>query len=111
MTSRLSGVPACPVAVLPVVLTVGSQTTRQRQRIAGLGVPALQLQRPAEAEEGVVVGRCAPDDRLELLLGLAEAAGAEERPAQGLPDRRLVRLEVARPLQRDGGGVAVAVLQ
>src|SRR4051794_8402005 len=104
-------VAARAVPVFPVVRAVRAQAAGERERIARLRVAALQLQRAAEAEQRVVVRRRALDHGLELLLGLAEATGAEQGAAERLAHRGLVRLQVARPLQRDGGGVAVAVLQ
>src|SRR4029079_17190239 len=69
------------------------------------------LQRAAQAELGVVIGRAMLDDRTELRGGLLVALGAEERAAEGFPDRVLVELELARAGQRDRCSVEVALLQ
>src|SRR3954451_13118948 len=69
------------------------------------------LQRAAQAELGVVVGRAVLDDRTELRSGLLVALGAEERAAQGFADRVLVGLQLARAPQRDRGSMEVALLQ
>ena len=71
----------------------------------------MQLQRAAEAEERVVVGRRVLDDGLELRGRLAVAPRAEQRAAERLADRGLVGLEVAGARQRHDGGVEVAVLE
>src|SRR3954454_8663549 len=88
-----SGRPApAQVQVLAVVPAVGTKKRRLGERGALLGVAAHQLQRPAQAEERVVVRRRVVVDRLELLGRLAVAARAEERPAERLPDRGFVGL-------------------
>jgi hypothetical protein len=79
--------------------------------VTSLGVTAEELERAAEAEQRVVVRGRLLDDRLELGGRLLVALRAKERAPQRLADRRLVRLQVARTGQRDGGGVEVTVLQ
>ena len=78
-----------------------------------------RLARPAEAlqalAEGVVrVVRRGIDleHRLERLARALGLGGVEVRPAEGLEDRRLARLQPRRPLQHDRGlGVVVALEQ
>src|SRR4051812_24876695 len=67
--------------VLPVVPALGAQLRRQGGRVARLAVAAEELERAAPAEEGVVVGRRAGDDRLELRGRLAVALRVEQRAA------------------------------
>src|SRR3954468_19876692 len=97
--------------VLAVVLALRLEVGGQRQRVARLGVAAHALQGAAEAEQRVVVGRRVLHNGLELLGRLAQPSGAEQRPTVGLADRVLVRREVARAAERDGGGVVVALLE
>src|SRR3954451_1557663 len=77
--------------------------------MARFGVPAELLERAAEAEHGVIVGRSVLDDGLELLAGLVEAPRAEVRAPERLADGVLARFEVSRPAQRHDGGVEVAL--
>src|SRR5688572_16736890 len=74
-----------------------------------LGVPALLLERAAERVMGVVVGGRELEHGAELGLRLGPALDPEVRDAERLADRRLVRLEPLRLLERDGrlGGHAV----
>src|SRR5579875_2145869 len=100
-----------PVAVHPVVPAARLQARRERERAPRLGVAAEQLQAPPQAEEREVVRRRAVDDRLELGGRLLVAPGAEQRAAERLADRRLVRLEVARPRERNHRLVVVATVE
>src|SRR3954451_17833493 len=77
--------------------------------MARFGVPAALLERGAEAEQGVIVGRRVLGDGLELLAGVVEALRAEVRAAERLANRVLARLEVACPAQRDDGSMEVAL--
>jgi hypothetical protein len=64
-------------------------------------------QRQAQPEPGIVLGRIVLDDPSEALGGLAEMPGAEQRPAQGLPDTRRLRLGLGGSEQQlDCGGGA-----
>src|SRR5687767_1836192 len=93
------------IPVVAVVAAVRAQVRGERQRVAGLGVPAEELERAAQAEQRVVVRRRLLDHRLELGGRLLVALRAEQRPAQRLADRRLVRLEVACAGERDCRGM------
>ena len=106
---------AAPCAVpVDAVVARGPAAVRRRARAACAppsGGPA-RMQRAAEAEERVVVGRRALDDGLELAPRGLELARAEVGPAERLADRGLVRLEVARPCASGTvGGVEVAGLE
>jgi hypothetical protein len=76
-----------------------------------LRVTALLLERAAQRVVGVVVGRRELEHRTELALGLAPALDAEVRDPERLADRRFVRLEPLRLLERDGGLRGHALLQ
>src|SRR5205814_2037022 len=68
-----------------------------------LGRPPLALERAAECVMRVVVGRREHlDDRAELALSVLPPRQAEVRDSEGFPDRRLLRLELLRPLERHG---------
>src|SRR5206468_9755266 len=64
-----------------------------------------------DAEVGVVVHRVELQDLLELRPGGLDPLGAEVGPGQGLPDRSLLRFEVAGPLQGDDGGMGVPAVE
>src|SRR5829696_8581175 len=91
----------CAVPVDAVVAPVRAQSGGQRERLPRVLRTAQLEQRAAEAEEGVVVGRRALDERLELGPGGLELGRAEVRAAERLTDRGLVRIEVAGLGQRD----------
>ena len=92
---------AHPIAVEPVVGAVRAHAERERQVPARAAAVAELLERAAEAEVGVVVGRAALDHGRELVRGAAVAAAAEVRAPERLADRGLVRLEALRLLERD----------
>src|SRR3954447_14332204 len=99
------------LAVLLVVAPLRPQPGRLRQGRARLTMAPEQLQRAAPAEQREVVGRAGVRDRLELLGRLAVALRVEQRAAQRLADRRLVRVEVAGARQGHGRSVEVAALE
>src|ERR1019366_1054173 len=99
------------VTIYAVVTPSRLQTGGQRQRLASLGVAAEDLQRAPHAEEREVVGRRPVDHGLELLRGLLIAPGVKQRAAQSLADRALVRCQIARARQRDGGLVVMSGLE
>src|SRR4051794_3997946 len=103
--------PARAIQVAAVVRALGLEIRRKRERAARLRVAAELLERAAEAELGVVVGRAVIDDRAELRRGLLVALRAEQGAAKRLPDRVLVGLQLARPAQRDRCSMEVALLQ
>src|SRR5437763_13869028 len=70
------------IPVPPVVPALRAQLRREGERVARLAVAAEELERAAPAEEGVVVGGRAGDDRLELRGRLGVALRVEERAAQ-----------------------------
>ena len=72
---------------------------------------AEQLQATPQAEQRVVVRRRALDHRLELRRGLLVALGVEQRAAEGLADRGLVRGEVPRACEGDRRLVVVPFLE
>src|SRR3954470_5118335 len=100
-----------PVAIDPVLAALGVHVGRQRERLARLRVAPQHHQRALEAEQRVVVGRGAVDDRLELGPRLLEAARPEVRPPKRLADRGLVGLEITGLRQRHRRLVEVPVLQ
>src|SRR5437868_4134342 len=79
--------------------------------LAGLPGTAALLERSAQAEVGEVVDRVAVHDGLELVGGCLVAAGTEVRAAERLADRALLRLELARLLERDRRGGEITVLE
>src|SRR3954470_4104095 len=97
----------CAVPVDAVVAAVRTQSRGERERLPRVLRTAQLEQRAAEAEERVVVGRRALDERLELGPRRLELRGAEVRAAEGLADRGLLGIEVARLRERGGGGVEV----
>src|SRR3954453_9138261 len=101
----------CAVPVEAVVAAVRAQSGGQRERLARVLRTAQFEQRAAEAEEGIVVGRRALDERLELGPGGLELRRAEVRAAERLPDRGLLGIEVAGLGERDRGGVEAPRLQ
>jgi len=72
-------------------------------------VAAELLQGAAEAEVRVVVRRRGARERVELVGRFVVALAVEQRAAQRLADRGLVRFELAGLAQRDGGGGEVAL--
>jgi len=94
------GVTTRTVTVQAVVLALGTQRARERERLARLAMAAKQLHRATEAEERVVVGRRLARDRLELRRGALIAARMKQRAAECLADGCLPRLEIAGPAQR-----------
>ncbi len=76
-----------------------------------LGVASLLLERAAERVVRVVVRRRELEHRPELRLRLLPALDPEVRDPERLADRRLVRLELLRLLERDGRLRGHAVLQ
>src|SRR5579875_4142828 len=111
VATAAGGAGARLVPILAIVPPAGLQARRQRERAPRLGVAAEQLQAPPQAEQRVVVRRRPVDDRLELGGRLLVAPGAEQRAAERLADRRLVRLEVARPRERNHRLVVVATVE
>src|SRR4051812_37267300 len=101
----------CAVPVDAVVAAVRTQSRGQCERLASVLRTAQLEQRAAEAEEGVVVGRGALDERLELGPRRLELRGPEVRAPERLADRGLLRVEVAGLGQWDGGGVEAPRLQ
>src|SRR3954471_1859515 len=101
----------CAVPVDAVVAAVGTQSGGQRERLPRVLRTAQLEQRAPEAEERVVVGRRALDDRLELGPGGLELGGAEVRAAECLADRGLVGIEVAGLRQRHGRSREVTGLE
>ena len=99
------------IAVEAVVAAGRLQARRERERLAGLGVAAEQLQAAAEAEQGVVVRRRAVDDRLELGGRLLVALRVKQGSTERLADRRLVGRKVARTRERDRRLVVVTGLE
>src|SRR5690349_21434291 len=81
-----------PVAIDPVVVPLGVHGRREGERLARFSGAAELQQRAAEAEQRVVVGGRALDDRFELGAGLVELARAEIGPPQRLANRGLVGL-------------------
>src|SRR5205823_14363310 len=113
-SARLSaavGVTTRTITVQAVVLALGTQRARERERLARLAMAAEQLHRATEAEERVVVGRRLARYRLELRRGALIAARMKQRAAECLADGCLPRLEIAGPAQRYDRGLVVAALQ
>src|SRR5665213_79859 len=108
---RPSSGAAGTVLVKAIVLALGAQRACKRQGIAGLSMAAEQLQRTAEAEEGVVVGGSSRGDRPELLGGACVALRMEQRPSQRLTNRRLIRFEISRFAQGHDRRLVVTVLE
>src|SRR3954452_13434237 len=84
---------------------LGARLHRARKLVMPVGLrgAAEVLERAAECVMRVVVGRRELlDDRPELALGVLPAGEAEVGDPEGLPDRRLLRLEPLRLLERHG---------
>src|SRR5215213_6223036 len=99
------------LAVDPVIAPLGAQVGRDREVATGAVTVAAQRERAAEAEMGEVVDRVALDDSLELGNGLLEPSTPEERPAQGLANRALLRGEACCLSQRHRRLLVVARLE
>src|SRR4051812_14786798 len=90
-----------------VGLVVGPHDRGDLQVPQGSGPVTGPEQAQPEPEVGVVVHRVELEDLLELHPGRLHPLRPVIGPGQGLPDRSLVRLEVAGPFQGHDGRVAV----
>ena len=94
-----------------VALALGAHRAGELVVTVRLRVATLLLQGAAERVVRVVVGRRELEHRAELALRLAPALDPEVRDPERLPDRRLVRLEPLRLLERDRGLRGHALLE
>ena len=90
-----------------VVLALGAQRARQRERLAGLAMAPQQLHRAAEAEQRVVVGRRARGDRAGTPRRRPRSAGREtaraRAPRGSRPCRAPGRAPCSAARSRPGG--------
>ena len=94
-----------------VVLLAGVHRRGHPQVGQRLRRPVLPLQRPAEHELGVVVGRVALDQDAQLLLGPGQLGGVEVRPGQQQADVGVPGLGGDDGLQHPGRPDRVARLE
>src|ERR1700727_1831633 len=105
------GIAARAVTIDAVVGALRAQRAGKRQRLTGLAVTAQQLHRSSQTELGVVIRRRLRGDGLELGRRALVALGVEQRSAEQLADRVLVRIEIARFAERDDRRLVIAVLE